>query len=427
MKLRFLGGTGQVERSSVLVEGSESRILIDYGVKLSKPPIFPLHVAPRELDALLISHAHLDHSGGSPLLYVSGEMNCYLTSATLDFMDLLIKDFIKLSGQYIPYEYFDFQTLRNKSVLIDYGEEFSVKGEFAVKALDAGHIPGSCQFLIDCGLRILYTGDINNVETRLLKSMETEYGELDVIITESTYAGETHPSRRKQERKFVESVTEVVENKGVALIPAFAVGRSQEILLILHERGFKHTIYMDGMAVQASEICLRHPEYVKDAHKLEKALNRVEIVSKWRQRKKIVKEPCAIIAPAGMLGGGTVVFYLSKLYDDEKNAIFIVGYQVPGTPGKMLLEEGKAFIKGRIRKIKMRAERYHFSSHIDHSGFRRLFKGISGSPVFFIIHGESKSLKAMSDLLSKELGFEVQVPKLGEEFEVSGNRVVKRG
>ena len=429
LRFKFLGATGEVERASILLSVNGNNLLLDYGIKLSKPPLFPLHVAPRDLDGIIVSHSHIDHIGGLPLLYVSGEMPIYMTPPSLSISDLLIKDFLKISGPLLPYEYFDFQTLMSKTILVNYDEEFRV-GETQIRAkmINAGHIPGSAQILIETdSMRILYTGDINYIDTHLLNAMEKEYGEVDIVITESTYGAEEHPNRKDLERKFVESVTEVVENKGVALIPAFAVGRSQEILMILVENGFKHKICIDGMAVEATKIILEHPEYLRDAKKLQRAFRKAEIIERWRQRKSIIKEPCAIIAPAGMLGGGAAVFYLTKLYDDEKNGIFIVGFQVPGTPGRMLLEERKAIIKGKVKRVKMRAEKYHFSSHIDKSGFKSLFSKIKGDPKFFVIHGNKENSNLLAKMLKEDLGFDTYLPKLGEEFEVDSHSVIRRG
>ena len=160
---------------------------------------------------------------------------------------------------------------------------------------------------------------------------------------------------------------------------------------------------------------------------IHEAFRKAEIIERWRQRKSIIKEPCAIIAPAGMLGGGAAVFYLTKLYDDEKNGIFIVGFQVPGTPGRMLLEERKAIIKGKVKRVKMRAEKYHFSSHIDKSGFKSLFSKIKGDPKFFVIHGNKENSNLLAKMLKEDLGFDTYLPKLGEEFEVDSHSVIRRG
>nr|NIM46155.1 MBL fold metallo-hydrolase [Nitrososphaeria archaeon]NIN53477.1 MBL fold metallo-hydrolase [Nitrososphaeria archaeon]NIQ33994.1 MBL fold metallo-hydrolase [Nitrososphaeria archaeon] len=423
------GATGQVERSATLISHEDSKILLDYGVQLKRPPLFPLHVSPKELSAMTLSHAHLDHSGASPFLYVSGMMNAYMTSATLDLIDLLIRDFLKISGPDLPYEFIDFQTLRGKTTTVEYHQRIEVPSSpFTLELLDAGHVPGSSQIMVDVGsTRVLYTGDLNSYETHLQPAAETDYGDVDVVITESTYAGVIHPERERHEKDFVDKVGEVLEVGGIALIPTFALGRSQEILLILLERGFEGDIYMDGMALTATDILMQHPGFLKDASKLEKAMERVNKIFQWRQRRKVIKDPCAIISPAGMMGGGSSVFYMKKLRDDPRNAIFVVGFQSPGTPGRTLVEEKKAYIEGRRQRVKSEVYRYSFSSHIDQKGFKRLLKNIKGQPIVFVVHGNLPNQETLAELASKEIGLEAYAPRFGDEFEVSDSGVVRRG
>ncbi len=426
MELRFLGGVGQVGRSAILVSDGGSNILLDYGVKTSKPPLFPLHVAPRDLSALIVSHAHLDHSGGTPYLYISGTMNAYMTPPTIDIIDLLIKDFLKLSGPSLPFEYLDLRSLESKTIPIEYHQKVDISGTpFTIELLNAGHIPGSSQVLVDLdSKRLLYTSDINGTETRLQPSAESDYGEIDVMICESTYAGTTHPAREEQEEKFVEKVEEVVEDGGVALIPAFAIGRSQEILMILTKHGFDGNIYMDGMAITATRIFMNHRDFLKNPQDLERALDRVNKVNNWKQRKRIINDPCAIIAPAGMLGGGSAVYYMSKVYDDVKNAIFVVGFQVPGTPGSTLIEEKKTYIRGRRLKVRAEVHNNVFSSHIDQRGFEDLFKNVEGEPTVFLVHGEPDKIKVLERFVSEEVGLEAKIPGLGDKFEIDNHSVV---
>ncbi len=409
-----------------MVSERGSKILLDYGVQTSKPPLFPLHVAPRDLSALVVSHCHLDHSGGTPYLYISGTMNAYMTPPTIDMIDLLIKDFLKLSGPSLPFEYLDLRTLESRTIPIGYHQRMEISGTpFQIELFNAGHVPGSSQVLVNVGSkRLLYTSDINWTETRLQPPAESDYGEIDVMICESTYAGTNHPERKEQEEKFVEKVEEVVQGGGVALIPAFAIGRSQEILMILARHGFDGNIYMDGMANTATQIFMKHPGFLKDPKEMEKALERVKRVYNWKQRRRIVNDPCAIIAPAGMLGGGSAVYYMSKVYDDEKNAIFVVGFQVPGTPGSTLVEEKKAYIRGRRLKVRAEVHNDVFSSHIGQRGFEELFKKIEGQPTVFLVHGEPDKTKLLARFVSEEVGLDIKMPSLGERFEIGNHSVV---
>ena len=420
LTIKFLGGVEQIGRSAILVSSNGSNILLDYGVELKKPPLFPLHVAPRELDALVLSHSHLDHTGRSPYLYISGNMETFTTPPTIDQVDILVKDFLKLSGPMLPYEYLDLRTLESKTIPLNYREEVELKGTpFTLQFLNAGHIPGSAQTLLEIGSkRLLYTSDINSVETRLQAPADMDYGELDVLICESTYAGIYHPDRRENEKAFVEKVREVVEGGGVAFIPTFAIARSQEIAMILVENGFKGDIYMDGMALTATKIFLDHKPFLKDPHSLEYAMKRVIEVVNWKQRKKVGEKPCAIISPAGMLGGGAAVYYMSKVYNKEKNAIFIVGFQIPGTPGRALKEERKAYIKGKKQKVLAEIYEYLFSSHIDQRGFEKLFKSLKGEPKVFLVHGEKSNIKFLHRFIEEEVGLEVIDPKLGETYDL---------
>lgn len=428
LKLRFLGAAGQVERSATLITVNGSKLLLDYGVQLKRPPLFPLHVSPRELSGIAVSHAHLDHSGATPFLYISGVMSAYTTPATMDLIDLLIKDFLKISGPDLPFEFVDLQTLESKAATMGYRERVEVPhSPFTIEFLNAGHVPGASQILVDTGSkRILYTGDINSYETHLQAPADFDYGDVDVVISESTYAGETHPERDKHEEDFAEKIRGVLEDGGIALIPTFAIGRSQEILLMLVDRGFDHEIFMDGMAVTASDILIRHPTFLRDAHKLERALRKVNKIYEWKQRRRVVRDPCVIIAPAGMLSGGAAVFYMRRIHDDPRSAIFVVGFQSPGTPGRTLVEEKRTFIRGKERRVRAEVHNYRFSSHIDHRGFEKMFKNIRVEPIVFVVHGDPQNLEALAGLVSEEIGLEAYVPRLGEEFEIGGSGVVGR-
>ncbi|MCD6444555.1 MBL fold metallo-hydrolase [Candidatus Bathyarchaeota archaeon] len=417
MKITFLGGTCAIGKSAVAVKTSETTVVLDYGVAMDGVPSFPMHIAPRDVDLVIVTHAHLDHSGAVPLFHVSRPIPVYATPVTFDLMELLLNDFLRLSGYYLPYEYLDMKTMFEFSRPLRYGERVSVKDvEFTL--VNAGHIPGSAQILLEAeGKRILYTGDINDVNTCLLEGAFRDYGPLDAVIIESTYADEEHPERDELEKEFVESVLEVVERGGKVLVPAFSVGRSQEVLTVLTKWRFDYPMAVDGMAVDATQIFLKHVDWLRDPELFKKAVRTAKWVSGWKDRRLLLKKECVIIAPAGMLKGGTAVFYAEKLAKSGNNAIYLVSYQIPGTPGRELLEKGRFVIGGKIRKVKAKVKRFDFSSHIGMSGFKRLLKELKGNPVIYAVHGEPEKCSALCRY-ARELGLEAHVPKVGDVYEV---------
>ena len=209
LKMRFLGGTREVGRSALSVTTKKTKILLDYGVMFDHEPGFPMHVQPKDVDAIVMTHSHLDHSGAIPIFHMHEKTPVFGTRLSFDLVQLLISDFIHLSGYYLPFEYIELQTMLRSCVHLDYREPRTV-GDAQIQILDAGHIPGSAQALVEAeGKRILYTSDYNLTETRLLQGADRDYGKLDAVIIESTYADEDHPARKVVEREFIESITEV--------------------------------------------------------------------------------------------------------------------------------------------------------------------------------------------------------------------------
>ncbi|MBS7609359.1 MBL fold metallo-hydrolase [Candidatus Bathyarchaeota archaeon] len=420
MEIRFLGGTETVGKSGVLVKAGGASILLDYGVAINHIPSFPMHVAPKDVDAIVVTHAHLDHSGAIPLLHVSSHIPVYGLAVTFELLELLVKDFLRLSGYYLPYEYLDLKTTLSLSHPVSYGQEVKIK-DATIRFISSGHIPGSTQVLISDGKRsLLYTSDINDTDTALLKAAEPIQDPIDAIIIESTYAEEDHPERRKLEASFIESVYKVVGNGGTVLVPAFGVGRSQEILCILAKYNFEFPVTVDGMAVSANEILMRHPSMLRDPDLFKRSIGMADWVSGWKERKRVLKKAGIIVAPAGMLRGGLAVYYAERLAKVKQNAIFLVSYQIPWKPGSELLEHKRFIINGKAKKVEALVERFDFSSHIGSSGLRRLLKGLKGAsdPIkVFTVHGERRSCQGLARWAS-ENGFEALAPKVGDTFEI---------
>jgi putative mRNA 3-end processing factor len=417
-QIGFLGGTREVGRIAITVKTEKTQVLLDYGAMLDHEPGFPRHIPPKDVDAIILSHSHLDHSGAIPIFYMQGKKPLYTNKLTMELNQLLISDFIHLSSYYLPFEYLELKTMTNNSKHVEYDTEQKI-GDITFQFKNAGHIPGSTQPLIEAeGKRILFTGDFNLTETRLLEGAKMNYGNLDAVITESTYANEEHPPRKELERNFVDACTETVEHGGTVLVPAFGVGRSQEIACVLAAHHFEHPIYLDGMAREVSRVMMNYPQFFKDPKAFMDALHSANWVEGWRDRRKATKAPGVIISPAGMLKGGPAMFYISKIGKRSNNAVFLVSYQIPGTPGKELMEKGICVIDGKMRKVKARVQHFDFSSHCGASELKEAIKRLGGKPKVYVVHGAEGNCEYFAKWIREELGLEATAPRTGDTFKV---------
>ncbi len=402
----------------VTVKSEKTQYLMDYGVMLERQPGFPMHIPPKDLDAVILTHSHLDHSGAIPIFYIEGKRRLFTNRLNLELTQILIQDFIHLSGYYLPFEYLELKTMMKSNTHLDYGVEEKV-GDMKFKLLDAGHTPGSASVLVEGeGKRILFTGDFNLEDTKLLKGAAMDYGDLDAVITESTYASEDHTPRPELEKKFVDACTSVVELGGIVLIPAFGVGRAQEIACTLVDGRFEYPIIFDGMAREASRVIMNDKEFLRDPKLFTDAMHSVEWVEGWRDRRKALKNPGVVISPAGMLKGGPSQFYISKVGKKADNAVFLVSYQIQGTPGKQLLDKGICTIDGKVRKIKAQVQHFDFSSHAGATQLKETLKRLGGKPKVFCVHGAEGNCELLAKWANTELGLEAVAPRTGETFEV---------
>jgi putative mRNA 3-end processing factor len=416
--LQFLGGCKTIGRSAYLVENKQGAVLLDYGAAFNGHPTFPALTKPSNL-VVALSHAHLDHSGGLPLLFAGGSAPVYMTAITRDLTRVLLEDMQRVSEYFLPFEEQEIERLLRRIKVVEYKEPVELDTGFTLTFYDAGHIPGSAAILVEAGdTSVLYTGDINTIDTQLLRGAEIPVRDADAVILESTYALTRHDPRGEVERSFIETTTEVLDDEGVVLVPAFSVARAQEIACILNHYNLSCPVYLDGLAREASRVFLRHPPFFRDYRLLRNALNKTKWVQSRSQREKVLKEPCVIIAPAGMLKGGIAAMYLSHLMHDSKNAVMLVGYQVEGTPGRDLLEKGTFDGGLGPQKVKARIRFFDFSSHAGQDQLLELGASFTKASHLHTVHGEPKACEYLATTLREQHGIDAVAAETGMRVEL---------
>ncbi|MCS7097186.1 MAG: beta-CASP ribonuclease aCPSF1 [Candidatus Methanomethylicia archaeon] len=439
IRIICLGGFREVGRSAILLETSESRVLLDCGVK----PGFthPLQSFPRidvpefsieNLDAVIISHAHLDHCGFLPYLFKYGyEGPVYCTSPTLDLMILLLVDYLQVAGKEgikPPYSMQDIQELVLHTIPIEYNEVTDIAPDTRLTFYNAGHVLGSAIVHLHIGdgeYNVVYTGDFKFGRTKLLEPASYIFPRVEALIIEGTYGAPTDilPQRIEAEAKIIEIIIKTINKGGKVLIPVLSVGRAQEILLLLNE-AFKLNyikpvpVYVEGMIQEATSIHMIYPsglsKRIRDLIILE---NKSPFLSEYFHvlppsvdRESIAHgEPCIIVATSGMLTGGPALSYFKLLAPDERNTIIFVSYQIPGTLGRLVLSGVKEIPivsdYGRSEIIRVNMSVYSiegFSGHSDRRQLLGFMKRITPKPErVFVCHGEESKVIDLANTFSR--------------------------
>jgi putative mRNA 3-end processing factor len=421
MKVRFLGGAREVGRSAILVD---DRRLLDCGATTDSPPSYPLGTGASsggstlDPDAVVVTHGHLDHGGALPTL-VSGTSRpaVHWTPPTRDLALALARDTLKLHGQspLCPFTREDVARLTEVSETHGYGEaeSFETLG-YEITLYNAGHIPGSAHVLVDDGeTRLLYTGDFSTTDQRLV-APTTDRPPADVVICESTYSDVEHEPRNTIEDRFVERLRETVWEGGTAVVPAFAIGRTQELMLVCAANDI--TPYVDGMGTSITRTLRQHPEFLRDHDAFTDAISNARFVDGGDgQRRRIARENNVIITTAGMLGGGPAMTYVPEIAGHPTNTVAMTGYQVEGTPGRELLDTGRAEIDGQVMPVSATVEAFDFSAHADRSGLRSLLESYTDARVL-VNHGDRCA--AFAAELQGD-GVEASAPENGAEIDLA--------
>ncbi|MCX8173455.1 MAG: MBL fold metallo-hydrolase [Thermoplasmata archaeon] len=407
MHIKFLGGADEVGSLGMVMDTGRERMLFDYGITPDTPPGLPL--PSPHVDCVFLSHAHIDHSGMLPWISNRYECEIFATPPTIDVTTLLLEDSLRISemeGYSLEYGLRDIRKTTSLMEPVTFGETVAVN-DTEVTLHDAGHIPGATMFEIVTGKVSLFTGDLNMVRTNLVNGAKPV--KCDYLFIESTYAGRNHPPREKTEYSFLSKIEDIVDAGGTALVPAFAVARTQEILLTLANTDYE--IWLDGMGSKVNKIYLEHPGYLRNAKKLRNVMKNVNVVRHEGDRKRAMKGE-VILTTSGMLDGGPVLEYLEVFRKKENCGILLTGYQVEGTNGRALLEKGSINIAGAEVEVKTPVYFFDFSAHAGHDDLLKFIEMCDPEKVV-LMHGETRE-----ELAKAINGREVVLPTRGMEFEI---------
>lgn len=431
VKISFLGSCREIGRSAILVESEKTndRILMDYGIKMSgEEENFPEHVSGKDLTAIVITHSHIDHVGGTPLFYISGSVPLYMTELTFEVSEILLYDMMKISQFFLPFDNKAIVKMRRHIKFLNYKERRKIGTDSYITLFNSGHIPGSSMILLEIdGKTILYTSDFNSVQTQLMDPAIPPLNKIDALITESTYGTSDHDPRIEVEKNFIESINRILDSgDSQVLVPAFGVSRSQEILMVLNKYNIKYPIFCDGMARKIARIYDTYPKFFRSWREMSGAFDNTHFISqrnRFQEREKAKNTKGIVVAPSGMLKGGTARMYTENIIKNPNSAIYFVSYQMPESPGSVLLNEHKYVLNARnnnsgTEDVPNEVKRFEFSSHsgkTDLIEFAEHCQFTSKNKKIFIVHGEEEVSIAFSEELKKK-GFDSQVPKQGEEF-----------
>jgi KH/beta-lactamase-domain protein len=457
VRITTLGCCREVGRASFILSTPETRVLIDCGDKPGAEGEVPylqvpeaLGAGPSNLDAVVLTHAHLDHSALIPLLFKYGyDGPIYTTEPTRDLMGLLQLDYLDIAakeGRTPPYESEMVRETIKHTIPLEYGDVTDIAPDIKLTLHNAGHILGSaiCHFHIGDGLyNVAFSGDIHYEDTRLFNGAVNEFPRVETLVLESTYGGRNdyQTDQEDSERKLKQVIRNTVERDGKVLVPAFAVGRSQEIMLVLEEAMRNGEIpsvpvHLDGMIWEATAIHSTYPEYLRDEvrdrifHEDENPFLAEEFnhIDGGEEERREVADggPCIILSTSGMIEGGPILSWLEHLGGDPDSTLTFVSFQAQGTLGRRIqngwdeIPVGNGNGRGRndTLKLQMEVETVDgFSGHADRQGLENFVRTMNPRPEKVLcVHGDESSTQDLSSALYHDFNMRTFAPKNLETF-----------
>ncbi|SEN97538.1 hypothetical protein SAMN05216388_1006230 [Halorientalis persicus] len=453
VRITTLGCCREVGRASFILSTPNTRVLIDCGDKPGAEGEVPYLQMPEanpiaDLDAVVLTHAHLDHSALLPLLFKYGyDGPIYTTAPTRDLMGLLQLDYLNVAakqGRTPPYESEMVRETLKHTITVDYGDVTDIAPDIKLTLHNAGHILGSavCHFHVGSGFHnVVFSGDIHHTDTRLFNGAENDFPRAETLVMESTYGrkGDYQTDQEDSERNLIELISDTYDEGGKVVIPAFAVGRSQEMMLVFEEamrEGRLPTmpVYLDGMIREATAIHTAYPEFLRDGL-TDRILHQDDnpfMAEQFQQvdggeemRQDIADgEPCIILSTAGMVNGGPILSWLELLGTDPDNALIFVGYQAEGTLGRQI-QGGRREIslgdggRGSDRlQLEFDIESVSgFSGHADRNGLENFVRTMHPQPEEVLcVHGDETATDQFSSALYQKLNCRTYAPKNLETF-----------
>jgi len=440
-----LGGVKQVGRSCFIVVTPESKIMLDCGINPGEPS--GLDAYPRldwlnfnfdDLDAVVIGHAHIDHQGFLPALFKFGYRGpVYCTEPTLPLMTLLQMDSVKIAhsnGTYLPYEARDVHEVIKRTITLPYGKPTDISPDITVTLNNAGHIMGSATVHLNVSgaHNILYSGDYKYARTQLLDSAVATYPRVETLITESTYgnSSDVMPDQQFVYRNFTDSINKVLTEGGKVLIPVPAVGRAQEIMLVMAKemsegRLVECPIYIEGMISEASAIHMSYAHYLgADVRRsVSQGINPFQseyftVISGGKRDEVLNDEnPAIVMATSGMLEGGPSVEYFKELAPSPKNKIIFVSYQINGTLGRRVLDGNVSEVSmmdksGKLKVVPVRCQTQKIDGFSGHSDFNQIMNFVAKvKPKRVLVnHGERTKSENVASAIYSRLKIRSGVP-----------------
>ncbi len=436
IRVSFLGGAREVGRSCILVKTNNSHVMLDCGIAVAGQRQFPYleleDFVLQKLNAIVVSHAHLDHVGLVPYLYEYGYRGpCFMTEPTRDLMALLCIDYINVcqrEHKEAPYSIKGIEQAIMHSVALDYGVVTDITNDVRLTLENAGHMLGSSVIHLNIGngtYNLLYTGDLKFGLTRLFSPASTNFTRVEGVIIESTYGSreDVQPRRNEAEAQLLTTIKRTIERGGKVLIPSFAAERGQEVAAILAASDLDVPIYLDGMLWDATAIHTAYPEFL--SRSMQRNIlsgrnpfldSRFKAIGSAKEREAVINEarPSVIIATSGMLNGGPILEYLERLGGDERNTLIFVGYQGEGTLGRRIQKGWRQIaINGKVVEIKLQVVTVEGLS--GHSHQRELLNYLSRLRTrpkqVLVVHGEQSKCIELARTIERLFRIDAYAPK----------------